>query len=80
MRLSISAASCISDGSSPPRLSSARSSRGPVASARASSSFFSPPAPSEVVPASASVGSPTSSSISRARDRACASVLGSLVP
>ena len=39
IRRSISAASCISDGSRPPRLSSARSSVGPVASARASSSF-----------------------------------------
>jgi hypothetical protein len=43
---SMSAAASISVSSSPPRLSSARSNFGPVASAFASSSFFKPAAPS----------------------------------
>ena len=58
----------ISAWSSPPRLSSARRSRGPVASARASSSFLRPPAPSRVVAASGSAGRPTRRRISAARD------------
>ena len=80
IRRSISAASCISVGSSPPRLSSARSRLGRVASARASSSFLSPPAPSVEVVAWGSVGRPTRVRISRAWRRASASVLRSAAP
>src|SRR5712664_784535 len=80
MRRSISAASCISEGSSPPRLSSASSRVGPVASARASSSFLSPPAPSRDVVAAGSAGRPTRASTSWARRRASASVLRRAAP
>src|SRR5262249_35399853 len=80
MRRSISAASCISEGSSPPRLSSARSSDGPAASGRASSSFLRPPAPSWAVEAAGSAGSPTRASTSRARRVASSSVLRRAAP
>src|SRR5215813_1353781 len=73
MRRSSSAAPAISEESRPPRLSSASSSFGDVASARASSSFLSPPAPSVAVDASSVVGRPTSAKTSRARARAAAS-------
>src|SRR5438128_5016500 len=73
IRLSNSTAVVISVGSSPPRLSSASKSFGPVASARASSSFLSPAAPSSAVEARPSAGRPTRARISRARRRAAAS-------
>src|SRR5947207_2073448 len=72
IRLSNSAAVAISVGSRPPRLSSASKSRGPVARARASSSFLSPAAPSSAVEARPSAGKPTVTRISRARRRASA--------
>ena len=59
MLRSMSAAWSISLSSRPPRLSSASSSFGSVASAFASSSFFSPAAPRPLTGAARSIGRPT---------------------